>query len=653
MSQDIVFKVKGIAAELKLNFRYEDSLIQPKKKDPAIPISEDKIDISSKQGELKIKIDVGRNGRESVADWYNKFVKDNTLHMVHTKGGNKIPEKLNFALKGWLTIGEEEYHVCFGQGHNAGANNWHLCSYDILARANNKSAYLDNIYYIDADGSHEFTIIYADEINKGKGITLWASTNSDSIIPRFDMEGDTLHPFPYKQSNLSNVGEMQKGKAYDTSGIAPLHRDFHLQVISSSSNSQLVEVIYSINRETGTIGGPNIFEQTVKRYTNESNITYLMNYGMSHAAQPLTNQSYIYTAPENRNWMEKLAIDCPDIKIKDLVLPGSHDAGMYEMNGNLDLPVYTHLVLDLLIPLFPICANEIKIILGMHGTRIALENLSITQKDDAYNQMKIGTRYFDFRPAYDKSDSEKNVYHVHGIVPGVQFKDFLEGINKYLEEHQNEIAIIRISYSGIDKHFEHLDKTGVEKFLKEYISDEVGYDLPIDFKKCHDQSLDQVVSSGKRLLVLCGSFDDNNSYTKLTDPSTGDEYNPYEKSLNDPKYVIEALNSTIKKTGNYDYTVLQLQDTGSGALAHYVGYGIDYCESWANDILGSETGNILQATKPIFDHATYQWLTEDDVIKGIVNQNCPVFIQNDFVDVALTNHGIALSKKVYEKRSKL
>ena len=113
------------------------------------------------------------------------------------------------------------------------------------------------------------------------------------------------------------------------------------------------------------------------------------------------------------------------------------------------------------------------------------------------------------------------------------------------------------------------------------------------------------------------------------------------------------MNSTIKKTGNYDYTVLQLQDTGSGALAHYVGYGIDYCESWANDILGSETGNILQATKPIFDHATYQWLTEDDVIKGIVNQNCPVFIQNDFVDVALTNHGIALSKKVYEKRSKL
>ena len=102
MSQDIVFKVKGIAAELKLNFRYEDSLIQPKKKDPAIPISEDKIDISSKQGELKIKIDVGRNGRESVADWYNKFVKDNTLHMVHTKGGNKIPEKLNFALKASL-----------------------------------------------------------------------------------------------------------------------------------------------------------------------------------------------------------------------------------------------------------------------------------------------------------------------------------------------------------------------------------------------------------------------------------------------------------------------------------------------------------------------------------------------------------------------
>ena len=173
MSQDIVFKVKGIAKELKLDFRYEDSLIQPNSKKSPTSISEDKIDISSKQGELKIKINVSRKGSQTVANWYKKFVEANTLHMVHTRGGNKIPKELNLALKGWLTIGAEEYHVCFGQGHpNPKTNNWHLCSYDILAKKNNKSAYLDNSYYIDTYKSHEFTIIYADEINKGKGITL-------------------------------------------------------------------------------------------------------------------------------------------------------------------------------------------------------------------------------------------------------------------------------------------------------------------------------------------------------------------------------------------------------------------------------------------------------------------------------------------------
>jgi hypothetical protein len=38
--------------------------------------------------------------------------------------------------------------------------------------------------------------------------------------------------------------------------------------------------------------------------------------------------------------------------------------------------------------------------------------------------------------------------------------------------------------------------------------------------------------------------------------------------------------------------------------------------------------------------------------KGIIDQNCPVIIQNDFVDIALTAHAIALSKEIFEKRNK-
>jgi hypothetical protein len=292
---------------------------------------------------------------------------------------------------------------------------------------------------------------------------------------------------------------------------------------------------------------------------------------------------------------------------------------------------------------FPICSPEVDVILTKYGSRIALENLSITQKDNSYDQMMIGTRYFDFRPAYNKLEGIEKTYHIHNFIPGVLFEEFLKGINKYLLEYPQEIAVIRISSSGIDKdNFTPLKKNEVEKFFKKFISDEVGYDLPKSFKSYHDQCLKEVVNSGKRILVLFGSFDDNNSY---------DDDN-YSSSLTDTSYVISALDKTIKKQENYDYTVLQLQNTGSAALKHYTVDLLENCTAWANDILGSESGNILQATKPIFDHDTYQWLTKSAVIRGIADQNCPVIIQNDFVDIALTAHAMALSKEVYKINNK-
>lgn len=78
--------------------------------------------------------------------------------MVHTLGGSNIPGKLNFAVKGTLTVNGHPFDVCLGQGHNSDGNNWHLASRSITADADNKNAEIGNGIRLEQDGSHAFDV---------------------------------------------------------------------------------------------------------------------------------------------------------------------------------------------------------------------------------------------------------------------------------------------------------------------------------------------------------------------------------------------------------------------------------------------------------------------------------------------------------------
>ncbi len=592
-------------------------------------------------GQVKIEVDVSRHGNKDVANWYKAFVNDKTLHMMHTKKGSKSPDELNLALKGWLIINGVEYHVCFGQGHYSTVNNWHFCSDGLLARQDNKSGYLDNIYYLDTSDSDQFDIKLANEINTGKGVELWAYTGASAAYPRFDMEGDTLHPFPYQGSGLGKTGTMKWGKAYDTTGTLPEHRDFHIQAISSSG-SQLKEVKYKIDRITGGISGNSVAKQKLVRFTDSQGTAWLMNYGISHAPPPITDQSYNYLGKENRGWLGDLAAACPGIRFNQLVLPGAHDAGMYEINVD-GLPWIAEaaaVLLALLIPV-PVCSTYLAATLAANGFTVALENFSVTQKDTAYDQMVSGTRYFDFRPGYATGGDDKNTFHIHAFIPGAPFATFLQDVSRFLEENPKEIAVFRITSSGIDKdRFTPLEQSQVETFAKAHISSRVGYQVPSDLAAFEAQSLQSIAASGKRVVFLYHIRGVNDSYSDSV----------YSTSLTDPSAVLGALDKTAAKTSSSDnLTMLQLQNTASAALKHYIGVIAGDCTAWINDLVGSKTGNILQATKAIFDHATYTWLTQSSVVANIQKQHPLVVLQNDFVDVALAEHAAALCIERYKK----
>ena len=632
MSQDVTFKLKDDASDLYIDFQLEDSRITTN-----TPIDPDKIDIEGGYGKLKIKVHVDRKGNSGVASWFKDFVNNEKRHMMHTRGGDAKPSKLNLALSGWLKIGDVVYSVCFGQGSSGAYNNWHFCSYSMEARDDNKSGYLNNIYYFSTHDSDEFRIKYAEDIDTGKGIELWAYTGADTVYPRFEMEGDTLHPFPYKDSDLPGVGAMGFGKAFDTTGIFPEHRDFHIQAMASNG-SQLYNRTFKIDRITGGISGDTVAEQTVKEFTDANNNTWLMNYGVSHVPPPITDQSYNYLGMMDTNWMGNLANNCPGIKLKQLVLPGAHDAGMYTLNwdGFSFLEKTASAWLEQLIPV------------GKHGIDLssslrkvkfetAVGNFSIPQKDNAYDQMKSGTRYFDFRPAYEKGGQVDDTYHIHNFVPGERFDTFIQGVNQFLLANPKELAIFRITHDGIDTDkFTPLNRSEVTTFAQDNVDPNVGFQVQSDLSSVGDQSIDDIVNSGQRMIFLYHMSGVNDSYSD----------NVYSASLTDPKYIINALNNTVQTSGS-NMTMLQLQDTASLALKHYIVTIAENWEAWLNDLVFSKTGNILMATKARFDHATYTWLTDPATVNQIMAQTSLVVIQNDFVDISLAQHALALSKERY------
>ncbi|MBL4703439.1 MAG: hypothetical protein JKY54_02900 [Flavobacteriales bacterium] len=86
-------------------------------------------------------------------------------NMIHTANGSNVPSKLNFAVIGTLTINDDEFEVCLGQGHYDTTNNWHLCSTSIEAKENNKGGMLstdgkplNEQFYLSPSGTSGFDI---------------------------------------------------------------------------------------------------------------------------------------------------------------------------------------------------------------------------------------------------------------------------------------------------------------------------------------------------------------------------------------------------------------------------------------------------------------------------------------------------------------
>lgn len=112
---------------------------------------------SGNANKLDIDVKAGRKGSSDCADFYKDFVGNDSKYMMHTRGGNVHPSKLNFAFTGTLYINNIAFEVCIGQGHDGSYNNWHLCSKDMDSSSNHKSGDL-GAFHLSQDGSNTFEV---------------------------------------------------------------------------------------------------------------------------------------------------------------------------------------------------------------------------------------------------------------------------------------------------------------------------------------------------------------------------------------------------------------------------------------------------------------------------------------------------------------
>ncbi|MEL7427650.1 MAG: hypothetical protein AAFN81_31955, partial [Bacteroidota bacterium] len=209
---------------------------------------------------------------------------------------------------------------------------------------------------------------------------------------------------------------------------------------------------------------------------------------------PNDYQLYAVVTQNQNKWMQRIfdevrashygGLSLSDIKLKNLILPGSHDSGMYVRSS---------------LPHVDFWAN--------------------TQKDNTYKQLQLGARTFDFRPGCEiklgiPSDFELPLAHVHMIITGESYVSFLSQIIEFLKKNQQEIVTVVLCTDGIKGPWDifnyQKDKISAESRNNlldrcfEKAREQVGYhELQQGFKDDLESSVETLIKANRRLIFLC------------------------------------------------------------------------------------------------------------------------------------------------------
>ena len=414
---------------------------------------------------------------------------------------------------------------------------------------------------------------------------------------------------------------------------------------------------------TGGIGS----SDAVNMLSTPANISpnRAISWGLYHAGAGnfgLTNQyqQYLYLTDNHSTWMGNLVQSNTRYGLqafKRFVLPGAHDAGMFDstwINNNLNAFIQSlSKILNQEVPLFGGLISQVLGAIANEYIPRFVQYLAFTQKENVATMLNLGVRYFDFRPGKVSSavqqylpQPDSGIYHQHAFIPGYPYVSFLTDVLNWLNGNATEIVVISLSTNGFYDGSMNVSVDELESAWNQAVSNSSSK-VVRGGNTDLGSSYDNLISQQKRVIFLNNS-NIGNGYYNTTKYDTYDDTN---YATFDPSTIVNNVlaNMTTGKQTGMDYTVVQIQGTCTAAL-------VSNLESeWSNnkasciaDITSlvttctdSKAASFLMSTKVLFDQATYPWVHQN--LNNVLLKDQLTVVLNDFADNALADICLSLT----------
>ncbi|KAK4132002.1 PLC-like phosphodiesterase [Trichocladium antarcticum] len=410
---------------------------------------------------------------------------------------------------------------------------------------------------------------------------------------------------------------------------------------------QITEQWIDVNAITGNASGG-----TMESIANTPSIFHgdnlIISYGLYEAGKgqhveehvmPNRHQCYIAVTPNYTKWMGTVAPFGSPFENKPfsrLVLPSAHDVGMNSMQScEAVLQRVGGAVVAALV-------NDHKVLTKMADTisrdAIALIapniifSLAITQKDSLDTMLKIGARYFEFRPAHlhkaiiPTGALPDRLYFMHTAVPGMAYDAFLGGVVAFLRAHPTEIVVVQLRWDGVPADCAQPSRDEKRRYLEEALRAGDGEIVAGNLDDMKHRSIAELRRDRKRLIML-DSVDSLSTYTVEGNATL------------DGDSILAAIPKLLTADGQRGkaFINIQCQATASNIPRAVVCAVLE----------ASATNSVLLATKGICDSKLLPWC-RDNVLRTC-NLDQLVVMMNDFIDGATADVAVNLSRQRLEK----
>lgn len=398
-------------------------------------------------------------------------------------------------------------------------------------------------------------------------------------------------------------------------------------------NTQWVDV----DSLTGKLGDGtlNNMDQTPSVFVEDLVICYgFYDAGPGIAGLPKQHLCYVTVTRNQENWMKDVLPQNDDISSKPFhraVLPAAHDIGMNNMATPMALLEHagTGVIKEVLGRNLPHAFDILNKVGDGAVNRIApdiIRALAITQKDSLETVLKIGARYFEFRPAKCHRQMQKvsplddTWYFQHGAIPGMSYKDLLSTIVRFLEDHGDEIVVVQNRWDGVPGDCPRPSEEDLRSVLDDALRDK---DLQVgNLDDMMGKSIRDLRNEKKRLLILQNANQVSNYDDAANATLTGDS-------------MVDKLNDMARDPPRgHSITLLQCQATATNIRDVII----------ASVLEADVSTSPILATKPVCD-AKILPLLRGECGKGLTREEGVVVLLNDFFDGATADVAIELCRE--------